>query len=742
MLKRFGMVASVLALLAVALAGCKNGMLGEDEATVNGLRDVGNNKVALIVTNFEDAGQRRTIAPEEIKLDGTGGNYTYIAEATMGRATRPAEKVTVDPATARVDLSGLTPGVWVVTITAYSDVLLTANGVPNPAGADAGDITAKKNEAAVLSGTATVDVTGGTTQAKITLTPWGMGENGELQLQFKFHNEDITKIVVGNYEITAGIYDCHTGTVINDVQQISTEKVIVNPSVGNDTQDYSLPNKIAKGEYTLKLTIKNTGTGKSAIWSDALLIEGNRTITYTVDLPKLLEENPREPTNFAAYWDSSKVNAEGVGYVMQFAWDRTSFNETEFVLEVADITDKFDKSGANAVRYDGVDVADGEQLWQRIDADPAKIVYEFDKDNFSSPLSFPIYAKQGSVLAGSTRVEYRLMTGTVYTARIKSKNDFGESGWVYLGGLTEPASAWTQLTKERLDDNSEFIFDVFTITYDLGNYVLLKTGEQVAAGQKSTVKAVKYDINTPHPIDFPEYSAQNAADYQLYSSSYVGTARVDDPERIEWSGWKNELEPGNVVYNKAKAYDGHKDAKLKPVGTGVAGSSALLDVISGGTTANLITQRTLLVSDAATPGQMDTLESNDGSDISSVTQGLGKANNVYGINRAVAVGGTISDTTLYFSIGEEVPTGTGTQQFEKGKVKDGQNRVHTVITATYEIKQNDASFVEATGKPDAQLDVTALPSGNYTLFVTVVFSSGNTATFQTPFIVKCVDESV
>lgn len=739
MLKRFGMVASVLALLAVALAGCKNGMLGEDEATVNGLRDVGNNKVALIVTNFENKGVFRSIAPTEIDLKL--GGYTYVAEATMGRAKWGPEKVTVD-GNARVDLSGLTAGLWAVTITAYEDALLTRNGVADPGNADVNNIIATAANTAVLSGTATVDVTGGTTEARITLTPWGMGENGALNVSFKFHADDITKIVAatGDYEITAGIYNRHTGVVIQDTLGASTEKTVDNPAVGADTKQYTQTDKIAKGEYTLKLSIKNTRTGKSASWSDVLIVEGNRTITTTVDLPKLLDEAPKDPENFAAYWDQDQVNKEGVGYVMQFAWDRKSFNETEFVLEVADITGKFDKSAANAVRYDGVDVANGEQLWQKIDADPDKTVYSFNKDNFSSPLSFPIYAKNGSVFAGSSSVEYRLMTGTVYTARIKAINDFGESNWIYLGGGADPASAWTGGNKERLDDNTEFIFDIFTITYDLGNYVLLKDGQQVAAGQKSTVMSIKYDINTPHTIDFPEYSAQNQGDYQLYLSTFGGTAGAANPERLEWSGWKNELETGNVVYNKAKSYDGHKDAKLKPVGTGVAGSSAVLDVISGGTTANIITERTLLVSDAMAAQQADTLESNNGSDISTTTPGLGRANGVYGINRSVA-GNLINATTLYFSIGETVPTGAG-DQFQEGKVKDAQNRVHTVISATYELRKNNTTYVEATGKPAAQLDVTALPSGPYTLFVTVVFSSGNTGTYQTPFIVKCVDESL
>lgn len=738
MLKKFGMIVSVVALLTLALVGCKNGMLGEDDATVNGKRPTGDEKISLTITNFENkGGSKRTIAPEEIDLKV--GGYTFVAEASMGRGKWGPEKVTVD-ANAQVDLSGLTAGVWAVTITAYEDRLLTANGVNTPQTADVGDIIAQKNNAAVLSGTATVDVTGGTTAARITLTPWNMGENGELTLKFNFHDEDTAKIAAGAYEITAGIYNRHTGTVINDAQQTSTEKVITNPAVGNDIRDYLTSTKVAKGEYTLKIAIKNTNTGKSAIWSDVLIVEGNRTITHTQNLPKLLDEAPKDPANFAAYWDKDQVNKEGVGYVMQFAWDRKSFSETEFVLEVADITEKFDKSGANAVRYDGVDVANGEQLWQKIDADPGKTVYSFNKDNFSSPLSFPIYAKNGSVLAGSSSVEYRLMTGTVYTARIKAINDFGESNWIYLGGGAEPASAWTGGNKERLDENTEFIFDIFTITYDLGNYMLLKDGQQAAAGQKSTVMSIKYDINTPHTIDFPEYSTQNRGDYQLYPSDFGGTATAGAPERLEWSGWKNELETGNVVYNKAKPYDGHKDAKLKPVGTGVAGSSAVLDVISGGTTANIITERTLLVSDAMAVQQNDTLESNNGSDISTTTPGLGRANGVYGINRSVA-GNLINATTLHFSIGETVPTGAG-DQFQEGKVKDAQNRVHTVISATYELRKNNTTYVEATGKPAAQLDVTALPSGPYTLFVTVVFSSGNIATFQTPFIVKCVDESV
>ena len=348
MLKRFGMVASVLALLALALAGCKNGMLGEDEATVNGLRDAGDRTAFVTVRNFveDGSGPLRTIAPDTPNVT-TG--YKFIAEGRSGRNVLPATLVEIDPATGRVDLANLAPGLWTITLTAYDDTKLGGT-------ADAPGIVAKKAEAAVLSGSATVNLTSRSGDVVIILTPRNVGTEGEVNLRVNFNSNDQTKINAstgGTYEVKIGLYDRATGEPIMANAQ-STEQDKTTDVKANQLVNYNGLGKVPVGEYTFKVTItETTGTGKGPwYYSDNLFVLGNIDTNDQVNLPELLGgAEPEAPTNLAAYWAPSKTKADGSEYTVHFSWDRKSFNESGFELQIADITAHFNTTNS---QYDGV----------------------------------------------------------------------------------------------------------------------------------------------------------------------------------------------------------------------------------------------------------------------------------------------------------------------------------------------------------------------------------------------------
>ena len=325
MLKRFGMVASVLALLALALAGCKNGMLGEDEATVNGLRDAGDRTAFVTVRNFveDGSGPLRTIAPDTPVVT-TG--YKFIAEGRSGRNVLPATLVEIDQATGRVDLANLAPGLWTITLTAYDENLLGGD-------TDAAAIVAKKGTAAVLSGSATVNLTSRSGDVVIILTPRNVGTEGEVNLRVNFNSNDQTKIqnsTGGTYEVKIGLYDRTTGEPIMANAQ-STEQDKTTNVKANRLVDYNL-GKVPVGEYTFKVTITDTTIGSQKgpwYWSDNLIVLGNIDLDRQVEVDELLGgAEPAAPANLAAYWASSKTKADGSEYTVHFAWDRKSFNES------------------------------------------------------------------------------------------------------------------------------------------------------------------------------------------------------------------------------------------------------------------------------------------------------------------------------------------------------------------------------------------------------------------------------
>lgn len=204
MLKRFGMVASALALLAVALAGCKNGMLGEDEATVNGLRGVGSRTARVTVTNFEDDGRLRTIAADQPDVKAAGQWY-FVASGNAGDRVLSPRFIAVDQTTGRVNLADLGAGVWNVTITMFDKAKLDAV-IP---GVDAAQTTDNAKEALenhraciVLTGVGTVDLIRGDSDVRITLTTRGVGGNATVGVTVELHADDKVIITRETYQVS------------------------------------------------------------------------------------------------------------------------------------------------------------------------------------------------------------------------------------------------------------------------------------------------------------------------------------------------------------------------------------------------------------------------------------------------------------------------------------------------------------------------------------------------------------
>ena len=439
MLKRFSMIVSVVALLSLALVGCKNGMLGEDDATVNGERQVGSRTAFVTITNFADNGNEarrsvvggplRTIAPTTPDVKN---GYTFIVEGKSGRNVLPETVVTID-SNGRVDLANLAPGQWSILLTAYETAKLGGVTV-------AQDIVARKADAAVLSGSATVDLTRNSTDVLITLTPRNIGTEGTVNLTVVFAPNDRDKIQRSprSYKATIGLYDRATGEVIGP----SETDVTVTLEGGNNSITYDIGNaKIPVGEYTFKVTITDINGIKGPwYWSDNLFVHGNMVTNGTVNLDELLGgSSPADPSDFAAYWsnvDVTKIKADGSEYTVHFAWKRNSFNESGFELQIADITEQFNPTTR---LYDGENADSANNLWGEIEAKLTQFrnVTTITEMDFSR-VSYPIHDKQGSLTAGSTYVDYVLPTGRIYAVRLRARNVVGDSNWIHLNDDDSP----------------------------------------------------------------------------------------------------------------------------------------------------------------------------------------------------------------------------------------------------------------------------------------------------------------
>ena len=748
MLKRFGMVASVLALLALALAGCKNGMLGEDEATVNGLRDAGDRTAFVTVRNFveDGSGPLRTIAPDTPNVT-TG--YKFIAEGRSGRNVLPETLVEIDPATGRVDLANLAPGLWTITLTAYDDTKLGG-------AADAPGIVAKKAEAAVLSGSATVNLTSRSGDVVIILTPRNVGTEGEVNLRVNFNSNDQTKIqnsTGGTYEVKIGLYDRATGEPIMAAGQ-TTEKDKTTDVKGNALVDYNGLGKVPVGEYTFKVTItETTGTGKGPwYYSDNLFVLGNIDTNDQVNLPELLGgAEPEAPTNLAAYWAPSKTKADGSEYTVHFSWDRKSFNESGFELQIADITAHFNTTNS---QYDGVAANDAATLWTQIDAKNHDNVTTITEKDFAR-VDYPIYDKQGSLVAGSTYVDYALPTGRLYTARLRARNANGESDWVNLqAGGTEPTSKWQDggvppaIDVTGAAKLNRYYFDVFSVTYQLGNAILLKQGEQAAtAAVKGDVDFHAFAQGTGYEVKYKV--AQNNADnnnYQLYPASFAGQANFDGNDRIKsWSGWSNSTDKADTkVYSNQPdvKYEGSSNVTLIPAG---ASGGLLVDVIGPGDFADLLTEDTVFIqlkeetnqtSPQGIPGTWA------GKKWNAVTTDI-KTNGNSVVGEVNGTKGIRLPDTIQTNVKDFLCVAVGKSDAEIGTldITTAQGtRTSSVYRMTLTLEQNGTVIASGTSGPGddyVYCDVTQLSEGDYTLRLMVTSMEGWPFSFQRPFVVKC-----
>ena len=748
MLKRFGMVASVLALLALALAGCKNGMLGEDEATVNGLRDAGDRTAFVTVRNFveDGSGPLRTIAPDTPDVK-TG--YKFIAEGRSGRNVLPATLVEIDQATGRVDLANLAPGLWTITLTAYDENLLGGD-------TDAAAIVAKKGTAAVLSGSATVNLTSRSGDVVIILTPRNVGTEGEVNLRVNFNSNDQTKIqnsTGGTYEVKIGLYDRTTGEPIMANAQ-STEQDKTTNVKANRLVDYNL-GKVPVGEYTFKVTITDTTIGSQKgpwYWSDNLIVLGNIDLDRQVEVDELLGgAEPAAPANLAAYWASSKTKADGSEYTVHFAWDRKSFNESGFELQIADITEYFNTTNS---QYDNVAAVDADNLWTQIDAKNHDNVTTITEKDFAR-VDYPIYDKQGSLVAGSTYVDYALPTGRLYTARLRARNANGESNWVNLqAGGTDPASKWQDggvppaINVTDAAKLNGYYFDVFSVTYQLGNAILLKQGEQAAtAAVKGDVDFHAFAQGAGYEVKYKV--AQNNADnnnYQLYPASFAGQANFDGADRIKsWSGWSNSTDKADTkVYSNQPdvKYEGSSNVTLIPA---CASGGLLVDVIGPGDFADLLTEDTVFIQLKEEIGGQTSPQGAltwAGKEWDAVTTDI-KTNGTSEVGEVNGKKGIRLPDTIQTNVKDFLCVAVGKSDAEIGTldITTAQGtRTSSVYRMTLTLEQNGTVIASGTSGPGddyVYCDVTQLSEGDYTLRLMVTPMEGWPFSFQRPFVVKC-----
>ena len=153
---------SVFVLLCIS---CKQN-LNFDSQT----EDSNNCSVKICVENFSDA---RTIAPEVLDFSSMNDSekeekYKFVLEYVSGRKTVSEEFSFSEFSAGNVKINNLKSGIYTFTL------------------------KLKQNDVVILSGSKSANVVSANTPVKFKLTPYGLDENGSIEIKFKINTDDVT----------------------------------------------------------------------------------------------------------------------------------------------------------------------------------------------------------------------------------------------------------------------------------------------------------------------------------------------------------------------------------------------------------------------------------------------------------------------------------------------------------------------------------------------------------------------
>ncbi len=765
----------LVAAACLVLAGCPHNNLLDGGGTGGGAGNGGGSRggsdgVQLVITNFVSeegaanrsaswlGGPQRTIAPEHVDLKGNTDDYVFVASGTGGGTYGP-EFINVAQGTGTASLNITGGAVWEITVDAYSVDLLKA---ANPALADrdtilAGDpalVVAQKDDAQVLTGTATVDIGSGS-QVTLTLTNDGVGTEGDVDVDIYFDTPaDVDKIRDNSYDVTVALYDYVTGDQIG-----TTEDTIITGGTAPGNPDAYNTADVPKGRWQFRLEVTDPSAGDKVVayYVDDINVEGNRITEDEVRIANLFNA-PTDPTALKVYWEKRADTDLKDGFQAHFSWAGVSYNAVGIDMEIADITDYYSYvGGQHKVDLTGVGgtdltLATNDTLWTEIDGKQdvynAVVTSLSWKDSPQNATRYPAIWKSGSLLNGSNGITFLMQTGHVYSVRIKAAGGQADSGWYVLGDTTTAAPG----TGTEFDALAQThgLFGLVEVTYDLeGKYSLYKTGAGNTIGDKATkddlVAYHEYDPTSGYTVD-KKYNTNmqttSEGDWFLYPNSQI----TNVSERImTWTGWQNKNDAAmSYLAPTWGTYAGHSNLHLIPVGAGgqvttQSETSGTFDVLNEDTVLISIEANGTTAVAAASWTELANGETNGGgTNVKGTDPGLQKDNTRYILNLAR---NNTPPTFLYVAVGK-----TSTPN-DVGILTDKNTNDFTVQDISVTLKKGNTDYVvfdnKVTGSSAAVYkDMHNVASGDYTLFVRILASSGYYETYQVPIVVKYNDQVI
>ena len=349
--KAYLFLLSVFVLLCVS---CKQNLNFDSES-----EDSNNCSVKICVENFSDA---RTIAPEVLDFssmsDSERDSYKFVLEYVSGRKTVSEEFSFNEFSAGNVKINNLKSGIYTFTL------------------------KLKQNDVVILSGSKSANVVSANTPIKFKLTPYGLDENGSIELKFKINTDDVTSL----------------GTGIKSYVEVLNKKEMSSLPIDAITKQgdsFVYSNSVEAGCYVLKIKISNaTDTSEGTVFGfwqeDALYVEPGRKTSKTIELPKLI---------YLPTWqEGSTITADSTNpSQIKFNWPKVLNAKYELQIKNIDIAN-------------GETIPTNESTWDSLSDTTAQTISEI------------------------ISCEYICASG--YVARVRAINNCGKSAWIYqkVGG--------------------------------------------------------------------------------------------------------------------------------------------------------------------------------------------------------------------------------------------------------------------------------------------------------------------
>ena len=251
------------------------------------------------------------------------------------------------------------------------------------------ELTASKGAAVIMSGFTVADLRNGEQTIPFDLKPVGT-ENGSVDVTLTYTkpatNPDIvTKVTVGLY------YN------IADAEAVEVDNPATINNAGTNTPNVKFTKDVTPGKYYYIARFYNANDVLLMPYIEEVYVDPGNTSTKKITLGDVINVPPAAPSELDVTYIANTLGTATI----EFSWRDNAINETGFVLEVTEYTDPTTPAG-----------------------DP--VIY----DENTVLREHPEYI-DGNLIARPDTVKptftINIKTGTLYKAKIKAVNEFGES---------------------------------------------------------------------------------------------------------------------------------------------------------------------------------------------------------------------------------------------------------------------------------------------------------------------------